>query len=64
MITKLSVLKRMITKKVFVITDIEKCEGYIGTVNDVKDETNLVIRSNDTTTIESIFNIRSIPYEF
>jgi len=64
MITKLSILKRMIGKKVFVITNIIKCEGYIGTVNDIRDDTNLVIRNNDEDNIESIFNIRSIPYEF
>lgn len=64
MITKLSILKRMIGKKIFVITNIIKCEGYIGTVYDVKDDENLVIRNNDENNIESIFNIRSMPYEF
>lgn len=54
----------MIGKKIFVITNIIKCEGYIGTVYDVKDDENLVIRNNDENNIESIFNIRSMPYEF
>jgi len=65
MITKKSVLKKMINKKVFVITNFEKCEGYIGTVDDIKNEDHLIIKNdNSESKTESIFNIRSIPYEF
>jgi len=64
MITKINILRKMIGKKVFVITDFKKYEGYIGFVSDIKDKDNLIVKSNDLNRIENIFNIRSIPYEF
>jgi len=64
MITKIGCLRKMINKKVFVISSIEKFEGYIGLVYDVKDENHLIIKSGEDTFVENIFDIRSMPYEF
>ena len=65
MINKLNILKKMLHKKIFVITDHEKCEGYIGYVQDIKDENNLLVK-NQTESLSkvNIFDVRSIPYEF
>lgn len=63
--TKISYLKRMVGKKVFVIKDIQRCEGYIGYINDVKNEDSFIITNdNSESNIVNIFDVRSMPYEW
>ena len=61
---KLSVLKKMIGKRVFVVSDYKKYDGYIGYVEDIKSENELLINNGTTSSKISIFDVRSIPYEF
>lgn len=57
---KLNILKRMLGKKVVVITDYIKSKYYYGRVYDVKNEDSLIIEDQIGILKEvSIFDIRS-----
>lgn len=57
---KLNVLKRMLGRKVAVITNYNSLDCFYGEVTEVLDETNVVVRNdkNETSKI-SIFDIRN-----
>lgn len=61
---RLLILKKMIGKRVFVVSDYNKYEGYVGHVEDVSSENELLINNGNVLNKISIFDIRSIPYEF
>jgi hypothetical protein len=57
--TKANILKRMIGKKVFVITNSLTQEGYCGLVNKVVDHETLSIFNDKKEQNVSIFDVRS-----
>ena len=57
--TKVNILKRMIGKKVFVITNSLTQEGYCGLVNRVVDHETLNVFNDKKEQNVSIFDIRS-----
>lgn len=57
--TKMNILKRMIGKKVFVITNSLTQEGYCGLVNKVIDHETLNIFNDKKEQNVSIFDVRS-----
>jgi len=60
----LNVNKRMIGKRVFIITDYLKYQGSIGIVTNVINDKTFEIEIDNTNNKISIYDIRSIPYEF
>jgi len=64
-LNKINPLKRMIGRRIFVIQDFKKFEGYVGVVNNVKNENHLVVNDEENNhNIVNIFNVRSLPYEW
>jgi ferredoxin-fold anticodon binding domain-containing protein len=61
---RLLVLKKMIGKRVFIISSYDKYKGYVGHVEDVSSENELLVNSGNSLDKISIFDVRSIPYEF
>jgi hypothetical protein len=57
--TKINILKRMLGKKVFVITNSLTQEGYCGLVNKVIDHETLNIFNDKKEQNVSIFDVRS-----
>jgi len=55
----------MIGRRIFVIQDFKKFEGYVGVVSNVKNENHLVVNDEENNSnIVNIFNVRSLPYEW
>lgn len=57
--TKINILKRMLGKRVFVVTNSLIDEGYCGIVNNVIDHETVNVLSDKTEIGVSIFNIRT-----
>lgn len=60
----LSINKRMIGKRVFVITDYIKYQGSIGIINNIINDKTFEIEIDNDCKKVSIFDVRSMPYEF
>lgn len=56
---KLNILKRMIGKKVIVITDHVKLTNWFGSVENVVDETHLMINGPNGPQKVNIFDVRA-----
>ena len=62
---KLLTLKRILGKKMFIISNYEKFEGYVGVIEDILNETTVSVNDGSSSLKNvSIFDIRSMPYEF
>jgi hypothetical protein len=64
-LNKINPLKKMIGRRIFVIQDFKKFEGYVGVVSNVKNENHFVVNDEENNSnIVNIFNVRSLPYEW
>lgn len=62
---KISILKKIIGRKMFIIDNIKTHTGYMAQIIDVKDENHVLIQNENSELIPiNIFDIRSIPYEW